>query len=173
MINTLQRLSEVELPITLYFNRVNHRVLCSHFFAAISRMGNGIFWYSIIASLPFIYGWPAVKYSLQMLAVGFVALLIYKTLKMSTTRQRPYQVDKNIFQNVPALDLYSFPSGHIMHAVSFSLVLTHFYPEWGWVVWPFTVLVAFSRLILGLHYPSDVIVGAAIGFIVAQVSFQF
>lgn len=173
MIGFLQRLNEVELPITLFFNRFNHRVLFSHFFAAISRMGNGIFWYAIIASLPFIYGWPAVKYSLQMLAVGFIALLIYKTLKISTTRQRPYQVDKNIIQNVPALDLYSFPSGHTMHAVSFSLVLTHFYPEWSWVVWPFTVLVAFSRLVLGLHYLSDVIVGAVIGFVVALLSFQF
>lgn len=166
----LDRLGEFDLAVTRYFNRVNHRQLSSRFFAIISRLGNGVFWYLIIFSLPVIYGLEALEHSLEMLVVGFIALLIYRMLKSWTSRQRPCHVDNDILQNVPALDLYSFPSGHTMHAVSFSFVLTSYYPEWGWLVWPFTLLVAISRLVLGLHYPSDVVVGALIGAGVAIIS---
>ena len=54
-----------------------------------------------------------------------------------------------------------------MHAVAFSLVLAHYHPALGWPLWAFTVLVALSRVVLGLHYPSDVAIGAAIGWLTA------
>ena len=56
--------------------------------------------------------------------------------------------------------------------MAFSLILTAYYPMFALFVWPFTVLVAVSRIVLGLHYPSDVIVGALIGAITAAVSFN-
>jgi undecaprenyl-diphosphatase len=62
-----------------------------------------------------------------------------------------------------ALDQFSFPSGHTMHAVSFSIVALAYFPALFWLVVPFATLVALSRPILGLHYPSDVIAGAALG----------
>jgi len=52
---------------------------------------------------------------------------------------------------------YSFPSGHTLHAIA-------------WMVMPFTFLVALSRVVLGLHYPSDVLAGALIGFSLAWLS---
>jgi undecaprenyl-diphosphatase len=42
----------------------------------------------------------------------------------------------------------------------------------AWFVWPLTTLIAVSRIVLGLHYPSDVVVGALIGGITAAVSFN-
>ena len=71
---------------------------------------------------------------------------------------------------VPALDEFSFPSGHTLHAVSFSLIAIAYY---SWMLWPlllFTVLVAMSRVILGLHYPSDVLVATGLGVLLAEVS---
>jgi undecaprenyl-diphosphatase len=64
---------------------------------------------------------------------------------------------------MPPLDRYSFPSGHTLHAVCFTLVLCSHIPAMAWALLPFTVLVALSRMVLGLHYPSDVLAGAAIG----------
>ena len=58
---------------------------------------------------------------------------------------------------VPSLDEFSFPSGHTLHSVACSVVLTAYYPMLGWVASPFTLLVASSRIVLGLHYPSDVL----------------
>jgi undecaprenyl-diphosphatase len=64
---------------------------------------------------------------------------------------------------VPPLDRFSFPSGHTLHAVSFSTVALFYYPQLGWLLVPFTLLVAASRIVLGLHYPSDVLVASVIG----------
>jgi undecaprenyl-diphosphatase len=55
-----------------------------------------------------------------------------------------------------------------MHAVAFSLVLSHYHPALALPLWTFTALVSLSRVILGLHYPSDVAIGAAIGWITAK-----
>lgn len=71
------------------------------------------------------------------------------------------------------LDRFSFPSGHTLHAVVFSLVATAYYPALGWLVWPFTALVALSRLVLGLHYVSDVLVGALLGASIALAGLAF
>lgn len=167
---TIHRLNEQEIPLCLLFNRVNHLKPVSLFFAMISRLGNGVFWYVLILMLPLIHGATAINASLHMALSGVVCLLVYKWLKSSTERVRPYSYHNAIFQNVAALDQFSFPSGHTLHAVSFTLVLLHYYPEWAALVMPFTVLVALSRVVLGLHYPSDVLIGAALGAGIAQGS---
>ena len=50
----------------------------------------------------------------------------------------------------------------------FSVVAIAFYPMLAWLLVPFTVLVAISRVVLGLHYPSDVLAVAALGALIAQ-----
>ncbi|TXH67042.1 MAG: phosphatase PAP2 family protein [Thiothrix sp.] len=167
----LHHLNAREIPLCLLLNRINRLRPISRFFAGISRLGNGVFWYTLMLMLPLIYGSSALYVSLHMGLVGLVGLVIYKALKGSTLRVRPYHYSRDIFQNVAALDQFSFPSGHTLHAVSFTLVLLHYYPEWFYLVVPFAVLTALSRLILGLHYPSDVFIGALIGAALALSSF--
>ena len=65
------------------------------------------------------------------------------------------------------LDYFSFPSGHTLHAVAFGLVALFYYPLLAVVLMPFIVMVGISRVVLGLHYPSDVLAGAAIGYVIA------
>jgi undecaprenyl-diphosphatase len=74
---------------------------------------------------------------------------------------------------VPPLDQHSFPSGHTLHAVAFSTIAVTEFHTLAWLLVPFTFLVALSRVILGLHYPSDVLAGAIIGALVAGISFCF
>lgn len=166
----LHQLNAHEIPLCLLFNRINHLRPVSLFFALISRLGDGVFWYVLMLLLPVFYGLEAIQVSLHMAIVSMVGLGLYKWLKLSTVRVRPYRFNENILQNVAALDQFSFPSGHTLHAVSFSAVLLSYYPEWAVLVIPFAALVALSRVILGLHYPSDVLIGALLGLGLAQGS---
>jgi len=136
----------------------------------VSRLGDGVFWYGLMLALIAWHGWEALPSVLHMTVAGLAGTLIYKGLKGATERPRPYQVCPTICCLTAPLDRFSFPSGHTLHAVVFSLVATAYYPALGWLVWPFTALVALSRLVLGLHYVSDVLVGALLGAAVAGVT---
>jgi len=105
-----------------------------------------------------------------MITAGRVGTFIYKWLKGAPERPRPYQACPSICCLTAPLDRFSFPSGHTLHAVVFSAVVTAYYPALGWLVWPFTALVALSRLVLGLHCVSDVLVGALLGGTIAALS---
>jgi undecaprenyl-diphosphatase len=163
-------ISEVDLALCLRFNRVSHFRFWRAFFKVVSRLGDGVFWYSLMALLLIAYGpaaWPVVG---RMALAGALGLAAYKWLKERTSRPRPYQVYSAISAAAPALDRFSFPSGHTLHAVAFSLVAAGGFPQLAPLVYPFAFLVAVSRPVLGLHYPSDVLAGALLGAAAAQVA---
>ncbi len=168
----LSRLGEYELPFCLLFNRANHRRSTRTLFGFVSRLGDGVLWYGLILLLPLLYGGDALAPVTHMMLVGLISLLVYKAIKLATLRDRPCTASPSIVRTVSPLDQYSFPSGHTLHAVAFTLVLVSYYPEFAWLTVPFTALVALSRLVLGLHYPSDVVAGGLIGAAVAFISLQ-
>src|SRR5690606_17540147 len=95
---------------------------------------------------------------------------LYKRLKRWTRRPRPFAADVRIRAWVAPLDEFSFPSGHTLHAVAFTVVALAHYPLLAWLLLPFTASVAVSRVVLGLHYPSDVLAATAIGGALAGLS---
>ncbi|MBI3526152.1 MAG: phosphatase PAP2 family protein [Betaproteobacteria bacterium] len=164
------RINALDLALCLRCNRISRYWLPRVFFRAVSRLGNGVFWYVLMAALLAVDGAAALPTVLRMLATALVGLLVYKWLKVRTSRPRPYQVYAAITASAPALDRFSFPSGHTLHAVSFTLIAGAAYPPLAPVLWLCTALVALSRPVLGLHYLSDVLAGAAIGAALAQLA---
>ena len=128
-----------------------------------SRLGDGPLWLAIMAVLPLIAGPAGTACALQMAGVGLLNLAIYRAVKHRVARPRPFVSCPDIRCCTHPLDDFSFPSGHTMHAIAFALVMGYHFPASAWLAAPFALLVAASRMVLGLHYPSDVAVGAATG----------
>ena len=108
-----------------------------------------------------------------MTGAGLSCTLAYKYLKRTLVRERPFISFPVIHCGTPPLDRYSFPSGHTLHAVCFNSVLALTLPSLALVILPFTLAVAASRVVLGLHYPSDVLAGAIIGGVMGMIWVAF
>ena len=173
--NSRSALLHRESQLCLVANRWGRRSFVHSYFAVVSRLGDGVFWYLLMALIVCVRAmqghWlDGLGASAHMAATGVAALFLYRWLKRSTRRRRPYADDARIAALVPVLDEFSFPSGHTLHAVSFTLVALGHYPQLAWLLLPFTASVAVSRVVLGVHYPSDVLAATAIGTGIASIS---
>jgi undecaprenyl-diphosphatase len=168
-----QRAGELDLSLCLLFNRGGRRSAVQRLFAVASRLGNGVAWYALMAALPLSYGAAGLASALHMAAVGVVGVLLYRLMKKHFNRERPFVNHPQIRLGTMPLDRFSFPSGHTLHAVAFTWVALHHHPSLALVLIPFTLLVATSRMVLGLHYPSDVVMGALVGAGLATGSLFF
>jgi undecaprenyl-diphosphatase len=163
-INTvIARFDAAEYGLCRRLNRGASFAAPRRVFQIASRLGDGLAWYALILVLPLIYGRPAVKPAIVMALTGALGVLVYALLKRMFVRERPFITHAAIDRGAAPLDRYSFPSGHTLHAVSFTWQACAHFPEAAWVLVPLAALIAGSRVVLGLHYPSDVVAGAAIG----------
>jgi len=163
----IARIDAAEYGMCCRLNRGAHRPIPRRVFQIASRLGDGWVWYALILALPLLYGPSA------MALTGAIGVVLYTLLKRLFVRERPFITHRGISQAAAPLDRYSFPSGHTLHAVSFSWQACAHFPELGWVLLPLTALIAGSRVVLGLHYPSDVLAGATIGAALAELGLAF
>jgi undecaprenyl-diphosphatase len=130
---------------------------------AATRLGDGWLWYGQGIVLLLAGG------SRRFVAAGAAALacgtgiLCFQILKRAIGRPRPsFQVRRDWVRLLPP-DEFSFPSGHTISAFAFAVAVAQFYP----VLLPWLLFCAFSvgasRVVLGMHFLSDVLAGCAIG----------
>lgn len=148
-------------------NRATAYRPCLSLFHWASRLGDGSLWVVVVLFLPLLEGAAGLRCAVQMTLVAALCAILYKIVKQLTARPRPYAQLGGIQLGARALDEFSFPSGHTLHAVALTLTLAGYFPAIALVLTPFVLLIAASRVILGLHYPSDVLAGALIGSAVA------
>ncbi|MFO1426756.1 MAG: phosphatase PAP2 family protein [Steroidobacteraceae bacterium] len=161
---------QAERRLCVLANAAARRRLLRGLFRAVSRLGDGIFWYLLMAAMPLLLGGSGFAVAARMLIAGAAGLALYKLLKRKLVRERPFVGLVGIDCAMPPLDRYSFPSGHTLHAVLFTTMAVQAAPVLALLLVPFTLLVAASRVVLGLHYPSDVLAGATLGFAIASVA---
>jgi undecaprenyl-diphosphatase len=164
------RLLEVDLAICRRATSAQSRPVELGFFRVVSWLGDGPFWFGLALVLPIALGATVLELVARLALVGAAATVTSKGLKVSTRRARPFRAHPEIPAAARALDSGSFPSGHTLHAVAFTLVTVAALPWCALLLVPFTLAIAASRVVLGLHYPSDVVAGAAIGGLLGAVA---
>ena len=104
------------------------------------------------------------------IAVGLLILTIIISDQLNSSvvkylfeRLRPCSALEGVHLLVNCGSGYSFPSSHAVNNLAGAVVLSHFYRKWTWAFMTFAGVVAFSRISVGVHYPSDVLAGAAFG----------
>jgi undecaprenyl-diphosphatase len=164
------RADRFERRMCIFANSATRRGAVRETLKVVSRLGDGVFWYALMAAMPLLRGRAGLVIAAQMMVTGAVGFAVYKGLKKRLVRERPFVGQLGIECVTRPLDRYSFPSGHTLHAVLFSVLALAHVPELGALLVPMATLIAVSRVVLGLHYPSDVLVGAGLGAAIAMGS---
>jgi undecaprenyl-diphosphatase len=168
--NATLRLPRLDRHVCVVANRWGTRRAVGLFFGIVSRLGDGVFWYALMAAMAMLGGSHGARAASHMTLTGLTAWGLYRLLKRWTKRPRPFRGCPGVIAHIPPLDEFSFPSGHTLQAVSFSVVAIAYYPMLAPLVWGFGTLVAMSRVVLGLHYPSDVLAAMGIGMALGEAS---
>lgn len=119
--------------------------------------------YILLATVLFISEGLQSPY-LQVLVLGFlIERPIYFVLKNSFKRNRPQAALKDFHSLITPSDQFSFPSGHTSAAFMVASITGYFLPVFLIPLLLWATAVGFSRIILGVHFPTDTIVGMALG----------
>jgi undecaprenyl-diphosphatase len=97
-------------------------------------------------------------------------LPIYLLLKKSFKRQRPCDLFHNLHAHITPSDKFSLPSGHTAAAFLMAALVAHFYPSLAILVYLWATCIGLSRVLLGVHYPSDIVAGAILGLLISFLS---
>ena len=92
-----------------------------------------------------------------------LSVVLFKFLKRLTGRRRPCQIEPHCWATLLPPDQFSFPSGHTMTAFAVAIPLALFYPTLMIGLFFCALSIAMSRILLGMHFLSDVVAGALIG----------
>ena len=135
-----------------------------------TRGGDGWLWYALGAIL-LLFG--ATDRFMAVGAAAFAAglgIALFLRIKKATGRKRPCAIEPHCWATLLPPDQFSFPSGHTITAFAVAVTLSLFYPELAPGLLFCALSVAASRILLGMHFLSDVLAGAAIGTLLAYGS---
>lgn len=125
--------------------------------------GDGWLWYAMGLAI-LLFGGEARFQALGAAAVASaVSVLLFRWLKRLTGRRRPCHITPHCWATLLPPDQFSFPSGHTMTAFAVALPMALFYPTLAIGLLFCALSIAMSRILLGMHFLSDVVAGALIG----------
>jgi undecaprenyl-diphosphatase len=139
---------------------------------AATRAGDGWLWY-FVGFLILLWGgnsrWPALAAAGCAASIG---VAVFVSIKRVSGRKRPCEVQPHCWATLLPPDQFSFPSGHTITAFAVSIAFGEFYPALFLVLLFCAISIALSRIVLGMHFLSDVVAGAAIGAVLGLSAYQ-
>jgi undecaprenyl-diphosphatase len=128
-----------------------------------TRLGDGWLWYGLGILLVFFGGQQRFSAVGAAGSAGIASVFVFMALKRLSQRPRPCQLEPHCWSKVLPPDRFSFPSGHTMTAFSIAIVVSYFYPSLEGALFFLAVSIAVSRIVLGMHFLSDVLAGVVLG----------
>jgi undecaprenyl-diphosphatase len=135
-----------------------------------TRGGDGWLWYTLGLALCIFGGegrFQAVGASFLAASAGIGVFLV---LKKATGRKRPCAIAQHAWATLLPPDQFSFPSGHTLTAFAVVTPLIGHYPGLTWHLLFCAASIAASRVVLGMHFLSDVVAGAALGYVLGNLA---
>jgi len=129
----------------------------------ISRSGDGLLQIVLPAGLVALNADDSLLF-LKMVVAGFlIERPLYWLLKNSLKRRRPPEAIPSFQSVITASDKFSFPSGHTAAAFLLATLALLVYGSSAWILLPWAICVGASRVVLGVHFPGDILAGATLG----------
>lgn len=154
--------ADFELPLE---RAVNQQLASPVLDATLAPFSNPV----AVGLTPLVLAAPLGLEAVGKVGVAELASLgAFEGIKLLVHRPRPYTVDPSLRIPFGPESEWSFPSGHVTIAFASATMLAHDYPGWAPLFYSLSSLVALSRIYGGVHYPTDTIGGALIGYGVAQ-----
>ncbi|MBI1196097.1 MAG: phosphatase PAP2 family protein [Gammaproteobacteria bacterium] len=136
----------------------------------LSHLGNGPYYLAIGLAL----FWFESAYGNKFLTTGLIAFAIelplYLLIKNSIKRDRPFVVDTDLTPWLTPSDQFSFPSGHTAAAFVMAMLVHTYYPAFDLFAYLLASMIGAARIILGVHFPTDTLAGAALGTMSALIA---
>lgn len=130
---------------------------------AATRAGDGWLWYLTGLSILLLGGPERLTAVASAGSAALVGVGLFMSLKKLSGRKRPCEIEPHCWATLLPPDQFSFPSGHTITAFAVAIALGEFYPALLPPLLVCAVVIATSRILLGMHFLSDVVVGALLG----------
>lgn len=169
MLIIFQKVFELENKLILLIELFSNFGLQS-IFKFITKLGDGYLYLFVIILLTLSRSGNRFKFLISFIFAFLIERIVYYTLKNSIKRMRPFEKLKLNKLYIKPPDKYSFPSGHSSAAFLFATLVSYFFPELKLFLFIFAGSVGISRVILKLHFPTDILFGAFLGVLIANIS---